>query len=33
VRVQPDEGKRRANQELAASLRDFVAEEEFDILK
>jgi len=33
VRVQPDESRRKANQELAASLRDFVAEEELEVLK
>ncbi len=33
VRIQPDESKRKANQELAASLRDSVAQEELDILK
>ena len=31
-RIQPDEAKRKANQELAASLRDFVAQEDLDIL-
>lgn len=33
ARVQPDESKRKANQELAASLRDFVAQEDLDILR
>jgi hypothetical protein len=33
LRIQPDEAKRKANQELAASLRDFVAQEDLDILK
>jgi hypothetical protein len=33
VRIQPDESKRKANQELAASLRDSAGQEEFDILK
>ncbi len=33
VRIQPDESRRKANQELAASLRDSVAQEELDILK
>jgi len=33
VRVQPEEAKRKANQEFAASLRDFVAQEGLDILK
>ena len=33
TRVQPDEAKRKANQELAATLRDFVAQEDLDILK
>jgi len=32
-RVEPDEAKRKAHQELSASLRDFVAEEEVDILR
>ena len=33
VRVEPDEAKRKAHQDLAASLRDFVAEEEVDLLR
>jgi hypothetical protein len=33
VRMEPDEGKRRAKEDQAASLRDFVAREEVDILK
>jgi hypothetical protein len=33
VRVEPDQSKRRAHSDLSASLRDFVAEEEFDILR
>lgn len=33
VRVQPDESKRKANQELAATLRDPVGHEELEILK
>jgi hypothetical protein len=33
LRVNPDESRRKANTELAASLRDFVAQEDLDILK
>jgi hypothetical protein len=33
LRVQPDESKRKANQELAATLRDPVGHEELEILK
>lgn len=33
VRVQPDESKRKANQDLAATLRDAVGHEELEILK
>lgn len=33
VRVEPDEAMRKAHQDLAASLRDFVAEEEVDLLR
>jgi len=33
ARMQPDETKRKANQELSATLRDFVAEEDLDILE
>ena len=32
-RVEPDEARRKARQEIAASLRDFVAEEEVDLLR
>ncbi len=33
VRVEPDEAKRKAHQDLVASLRDFVGEEEVDLLR
>lgn len=33
LRVQPDEGKRKANSDLAATLRDPVGHEELEILK
>jgi hypothetical protein len=33
VRVEPDEAKRKAHQDRVASLRDFVAEEEVDLLR
>jgi hypothetical protein len=33
LRVQPDESKRKANQDLAATLRDAVGHEELEILK
>ncbi len=33
VRIQPDESKRKANQEAAAWLRDSAGQEEFEILK
>lgn len=33
LRVQPDESKRKANQDLAATLRDLVGHEEVEILK
>ena len=33
VRVQPDESKRKANQELATSLRDSAGQEEVEILR
>lgn len=33
VRVQPDESKRKANSDLAATLRDPVGHEEVEILK
>ena len=33
VRVEPDETKRKARQDTAASLRDFVAEEGVDLLR
>ncbi len=33
VRVEPDEAKRKAHQDLVGSLRDFVAEEEADLLR
>lgn len=33
IRVEPDEAKRKAHQNLSASLRDFVAEEEVDVLR
>ncbi len=33
VRLEPDEAKRKAHQDLVASLRDFVGEEEVDLLR